>query len=69
MTGAPGGGPPRSLLAFVLVVSGTVLGIAGTDLVLPAVRRRLLARLGLALTRCPCCKADLRPLLPSGVPR
>jgi SRSO17 transposase len=36
---------------------------------LPAVRRRLLARLGLALTRCPCCKADLRPLLPSGVPR
>jgi SRSO17 transposase len=29
----------------------------------------LLARLGLALIRCPCCGADLRPLLPSGGPR
>ena len=36
---------------------------------LPAVRRRLLASLSLALARCPCCGADLRPLLPSGVPR
>ena len=36
---------------------------------LPAVRRRLLERLGLALARCPCCGADLRPLLPSGVPK
>ena len=36
---------------------------------LPAVRRRLLARLGFAPPRCPCCGSDLRPLLPSGVPR
>jgi DHA1 family bicyclomycin/chloramphenicol resistance-like MFS transporter len=37
MTDAPGCGSPRPLLAFVLIASGTVLGIAGTDLVLPAV--------------------------------
>lgn len=37
MTGAPESSSSRSILAFALVVSGTVLGIAGTDLVLPAV--------------------------------
>lgn len=37
MTSAPGGGSRRPVLAFILIVSGTVLGIAGTDLVLPAV--------------------------------
>ena len=37
MNGIPTGRPLRSVPAFVLVMSGTVLGIAGTDLVLPAV--------------------------------
>jgi predicted MFS family arabinose efflux permease len=38
-SGDPGGGSLQAVLAFVLIVSGTVLGIAGTDLVLPAVPR------------------------------
>jgi DHA1 family bicyclomycin/chloramphenicol resistance-like MFS transporter len=37
LNGIPTGRPLRSVPAFVLVMSGTVLGIAGTDLVLPAV--------------------------------
>jgi predicted MFS family arabinose efflux permease len=37
LIGIPAGGSLRSVPAFVLVVGGPVLGIAGTDLVLPAV--------------------------------
>jgi MFS family permease len=37
LTGIPADGPLRPVPAFVLVAGGTVLGIAGTDLVLPAV--------------------------------
>jgi SRSO17 transposase len=36
---------------------------------LPTVRRWLIERLRARLAVCPCCGADLRPLLPSGVPR
>ena len=35
---------------------------------LPTIRRRLLASFSLALTRCPCCGADLCPSLPAEPP-